>query len=368
MALFWSSLAPPFATITGSTTSFSIPCSLIALDTASMISALASIPVFAACTPMSSTTASIWARITRTGTSWMSVTATVFWAVMAVIADVPCTPNAAKVFRSAWMPAPPPESEPAIVSATGTFKCAPYTPRTPRLRREFAGAPCKGARPASRLLQAPPAPVDRGSDRDAHETARVGSVEAADETVVEEVRRGDQVAEQIVVVDEEQAGGGAGQPRDDRKPRTRSALEDEKAQEHDRGPCRCPQVREDEEVLVGDVQIAHQHRVGGQRRAQDPATQRGLPPRKADSHGQRHQPRCVDVQVVGPDLAHHDEQEEWDGDPAWGMRADHRQDSPRTGGERGVDSRQQEPEQTEEDHWQRHAGKWPQRDGSCRAG
>src|SRR2546422_5351905 len=43
----------------------------------------------------------------------------VFCAVMAVIADVPCTPNAANVFRSAWMPAPPPLSEPAIVSATG---------------------------------------------------------------------------------------------------------------------------------------------------------------------------------------------------------------------------------------------------------
>src|SRR3546814_1138970 len=38
-------------------------------------------------------------------------------AVRAAIADRPCTPCAAKVFRSAWMPAPPPESEPAMVSA-----------------------------------------------------------------------------------------------------------------------------------------------------------------------------------------------------------------------------------------------------------
>ena len=31
--------------------------------------------------------------------------------------DVPKTPNCWKVLRSAWMPAPPPESEPAIVRA-----------------------------------------------------------------------------------------------------------------------------------------------------------------------------------------------------------------------------------------------------------
>ena len=43
-----------------------------------------------------------------------------FCAVMHVIALVPCTPSAAKVFRSAWMPAPPPLSEPAMVSATGS--------------------------------------------------------------------------------------------------------------------------------------------------------------------------------------------------------------------------------------------------------
>src|SRR6266498_3392750 len=43
--------------------------------------------------------------------------------VAAVIADMPWTPWARKVLRSAWMPAPPPESDPAIVSTragTGT--------------------------------------------------------------------------------------------------------------------------------------------------------------------------------------------------------------------------------------------------------
>ena len=47
----------------------------------------------------------------------MALTPRVFWAVMAVRADVPKTPNAWKVLRSAWMPAPPPLSEPAMVRA-----------------------------------------------------------------------------------------------------------------------------------------------------------------------------------------------------------------------------------------------------------
>jgi hypothetical protein len=36
-----------------------------------------------------------------------------------VIAVIPNTPSALNVFRSAWIPAPPPESEPAIESALG---------------------------------------------------------------------------------------------------------------------------------------------------------------------------------------------------------------------------------------------------------
>src|SRR4249920_3832752 len=35
------------------------------------------------------------------------------------MAVIPNTPSALKVFRSAWIPAPPPESEPAIESARG---------------------------------------------------------------------------------------------------------------------------------------------------------------------------------------------------------------------------------------------------------
>ena len=42
-----------------------------------------------------------------------------FCTVIAVMAVMPYTPSALNVLRSAWMPAPPPESDPAIVSARG---------------------------------------------------------------------------------------------------------------------------------------------------------------------------------------------------------------------------------------------------------
>ena len=89
--------------------------------TVSITGAEKSIPVLAASTPMSPKTASSCAR-TNSGGSWCTAsTPTVFCAVKATIALVPKQPAAAKAFRSAWMPAPPPESEPAIVSARGTI-------------------------------------------------------------------------------------------------------------------------------------------------------------------------------------------------------------------------------------------------------
>ena len=48
----------------------------------------------------------------------------VFWTVTAVIAVMPNTPSALNVLRSAWIPAPPPESDPAIVSARGRERSA----------------------------------------------------------------------------------------------------------------------------------------------------------------------------------------------------------------------------------------------------
>ena len=68
---------------------------------------------------MSSATALTWATIISGGTAWTASTATVFCAVSAVIAVIPWTPQRANAFRSAWMPAPPPESEPAIESTAG---------------------------------------------------------------------------------------------------------------------------------------------------------------------------------------------------------------------------------------------------------
>ena len=53
------------------------------------------------------------------GTGCTPVTPTVFCAVSAVIAVMPWTPQRANAFRSAWMPAPPPESEPAIERTAG---------------------------------------------------------------------------------------------------------------------------------------------------------------------------------------------------------------------------------------------------------
>src|ERR1700686_887798 len=78
---------------------------------------VASIPVLNAEGGRSSQTASLWARRRSTDTGSHLFTPRVFWAVIAVIADVPKTPNRWNVLRSAWIPAPPPESEPAMVSA-----------------------------------------------------------------------------------------------------------------------------------------------------------------------------------------------------------------------------------------------------------
>ncbi len=46
-------------------------------------------------------------------------TSSVFCTVIAVIAVIPWAPQRANALRSAWIPAPPPESEPAIDSSLG---------------------------------------------------------------------------------------------------------------------------------------------------------------------------------------------------------------------------------------------------------
>ena len=88
---------------------------------------IASIPTFTASTPMSEMTARTCASTISGGTGWIALTPSVFCAVIAVIAAVPCTPQRANAFRSAWIPAPPPESDPAIVSARGV-RAVPISP------------------------------------------------------------------------------------------------------------------------------------------------------------------------------------------------------------------------------------------------
>ena len=77
------------ATMTGSTTTQAREWWSNAEATHSIIELLANIPVFTASAPISVSTASIWARMTSVGTSWMADTPVVFWAVMAVMVEVP---------------------------------------------------------------------------------------------------------------------------------------------------------------------------------------------------------------------------------------------------------------------------------------
>jgi hypothetical protein len=112
--------APDSATITGSiTTGVPAGSSSSASATASIAGTAPTIPTLTASTPRSSTTARTCATIIRGLTGSTAVTATVFCAVIAVIAVVPWTPAAANAFRSAWIPAPPPESDPAMARHTG---------------------------------------------------------------------------------------------------------------------------------------------------------------------------------------------------------------------------------------------------------
>src|SRR4029079_9902651 len=105
------------ATITGSTTRLGRSSPSIAADTASTVAGAGSMPVVTVAGGTAPATASICAMTSSVETGSQAVTPRVFWAVTAVMALVPSTPHAANVLRSAWMPAPPPESLPAIVSA-----------------------------------------------------------------------------------------------------------------------------------------------------------------------------------------------------------------------------------------------------------
>src|SRR5439155_872653 len=106
-----------------------------------MVASVASIPVLTAEGRRSVTTEPIWASTCSAGMTCTSCTPTVFWAVTAVTAVVPYTPSAAKALRSAWMPAAPPESEPAMVRATDVVGVAdPEAAAAGRAQRHHRGA------------------------------------------------------------------------------------------------------------------------------------------------------------------------------------------------------------------------------------
>ena len=109
-------LEPLVATITGSTTMCSARYSRSLVPMARMMSALDTMPIFTASGRMSRNTQSSCCATNSGVASSTPDTPVVFWAVRAVMALMPYTPRQVMVFRSAWIPAPPLESLPAMVS------------------------------------------------------------------------------------------------------------------------------------------------------------------------------------------------------------------------------------------------------------
>ena len=165
--------APVDATMTGSTTRFGRRPAAANSATTRTLLAVANKPVFTAATGRSSSTASIWSRSRPGSVGATRRTSVEFCAVRAAMAVQPCTPKAAKVRRSAWMPAPPPESEPAMVRATGGVMArscelpAPFV----RDRRSLTLAGSTMARP---MIATPVAPASR------HASASLGDDDAAE--------------------------------------------------------------------------------------------------------------------------------------------------------------------------------------------
>ena len=118
-----------------------------------------SMPVFTAATAMSATTASICARTILADAVSTAMTPRVFWAVRAVRALVPYTPSAANVFRSAWMPAPPPESLPAMVRAMGSMVASLYRLRALGCRLQAQSPSIRDPRSAIPDPRPPPSPL-----------------------------------------------------------------------------------------------------------------------------------------------------------------------------------------------------------------
>src|SRR5882672_4092789 len=118
---------PPLAIITGSTTSGTPGACFFSEDaTVAITSALCSMPVLSASAPMSLSTTSICWAMKAGSTATTPCTPSVFGAVRAVIAVAAKAPMAVTALMSAWIPAPPPESEPA------TIRTRPFMPPSSR--------------------------------------------------------------------------------------------------------------------------------------------------------------------------------------------------------------------------------------------
>mmetsp|Transcript_83005 Transcript_83005/g.240152 ORF Transcript_83005/g.240152 Transcript_83005/m.240152 type:complete len:405 (-) Transcript_83005:212-1426(-) len=153
MASSWSNTCPLVDTITGSMTSWngkrcaaSSPwhCARRASATTLTISGVASMPVFTTSAPRSSKTERICCWTKSIGMGKTPCTPCEFCAVRALMAVMPKAPSAEHAFRSAWMPAPPPLSDPATMSTLGGMM---------RAARNSAGvvsvAVAEGSRPGS---------------------------------------------------------------------------------------------------------------------------------------------------------------------------------------------------------------------------
>ena len=109
-------LAPPFATITGSSTIFLIFILSSDLTMNFITFSECSIPILIASGLISFEVNMIWFEISLGGIGMIDLTPLVFWEVTAVIAVIAYDPRAVTVLISAWMPAPPDESDPAIIN------------------------------------------------------------------------------------------------------------------------------------------------------------------------------------------------------------------------------------------------------------
>ena len=115
---------------------------------------------------MSPKTASSCARTNAGGSSWIAVTPTCSAPSARRARTLPYTPAAANAFRSAWMPAPPPESDVAIVSARGNHIALPSpvltgSGSTGVISAARRGTPVRRTLPSSPWSACPPTPSPR---------------------------------------------------------------------------------------------------------------------------------------------------------------------------------------------------------------